>query len=116
MKHVALEGRCFVISANHYLLRSDLPDDVHPVQGDDPDTILINGGSTIISPMGEVIAGPLRETEGVLLAEIDTSDIAAAKFDFDPAGHYTRSDIFSLRIDAAPKGNVVTPADEKTGR
>lgn len=107
MKHIALEGRCFVISANQYLLRSDLPDDVRPIQGDNPETVLIGGGSVIISPLGDVLVGPLRDTEGVLLAEIETDDIAGAKFDFDPAGHYTRPDVFSLHIDTAPKENVI---------
>lgn len=108
MKHIALEGRCFVISANQYLLRSDLPNEVQPIQGEDPETVLIGGGSVIISPLGEVLAGPLREREGVLLAEIETADITGAKFDFDPAGHYTRPDIFSLHVDTVPKETVVT--------
>lgn len=57
--------------------------------------------------MGDVLAGPLRDTEGILMAEIETDDIAGAKFDFDPAGHYTRPDIFSLHIDTAPKKNAI---------
>ena len=47
MAHVALEGRCFVLGANQFLTRADLPADVHPVQGEDPETVLIDGGSTI---------------------------------------------------------------------
>ena len=66
MRHVALEGRCFVIGANQYLTRADLPDDVHPIQGDAPATVLIDGGSVIVSPLGEILAGPLRGGEGVL--------------------------------------------------
>ncbi|WP_024820659.1 nitrilase-related carbon-nitrogen hydrolase [Arthrobacter sp. 31Y] len=72
-----------------------------------PDVLLIGGGSVIISPLGVVLAGPLRDTEGVLLAEIETDELAGAKFDFDPAGHHTRPDIFSLHIDTAPKKNTV---------
>ncbi|WP_328322860.1 nitrilase [Kribbella sp. NBC_00382] len=98
MRHIALEGRCFVISANQYLTRADLPEDVHPIQGDSPDTILINGGSTIISPLGEILAGPARAGETVLLAEIDLADRDRSFLDFDPVGHYSRPDIFTLTV------------------
>ncbi|MEV7426696.1 MULTISPECIES: nitrilase-related carbon-nitrogen hydrolase [unclassified Streptomyces] len=99
MCHVALEGRCFVLSANQYLRRSDLPADVHPVQGDAPDTVLIGGGSTIVSPLGEVLAGPLRDGEGILTAELDLGDLARGRFDLDVTGHYARPDIFTLDVD-----------------
>lgn len=99
MRHIALEGRCFVVGANQYLLRSDLPDDVHPVQGEAPDTVLIDGGSVVVSPLGEVLAGPLRGTEGVLTAELDLDDLPRARFDFDPVGHYARPDVFRLLVD-----------------
>ncbi|MDF3290685.1 nitrilase-related carbon-nitrogen hydrolase [Streptomyces silvisoli] len=103
MTHVALEGRCFVLSACQYLRRAALPDDVHPVQGDDPDTVLINGGSVIISPLGEVLAGPLRDAEGVLTAELDLGELARARFDFDVTGHYARPDVFTLLVDDRAK-------------
>jgi nitrilase len=106
MTHIALEGRCFVLSACQYLVRADLPDDVSPVQGDDPDTVLIGGGSMIVSPLGEVLAGPLRGGEGVLLAEIDLDEIARARFDFDVVGHYARPDVFTLTVDTTPRSTV----------
>lgn len=107
MRHVALEGRCFVISANQYLTRADLPNDIHPIQGDAPDTILIDGGSVIVSPLGDVLAGPLRGAEGVLLADLDLDDLARSKFDFDPTGHYARPDIFTLHVDESPQHTVL---------
>jgi nitrilase len=107
LRHVALEGRCFVISANQYLTRADLPDDVHPVQGEAPETVLINGGSTVISPLGEILAGPLRDGEGVLLAELDLADLDRAKFDFDANGHYARPDLFTLTVNESPHHTVV---------
>lgn len=107
MTHIALEGRCFVLSANQYLTRADYPDDVHPVQGDEPDTVLINGGSMIVSPLGEVLAGPLRDAEGVLIADIDLADITRGHFDLDGVGHYSRSDVFSLQVNEAAAPSVV---------
>ncbi|WP_392508897.1 carbon-nitrogen hydrolase family protein [Naumannella halotolerans] len=109
MTHIALEGRCFVLSANQYLTRAGLPDDVHPVQGDDPDTVLIGGGSMIISPAGQVLAGPLRGGEGLLSAEIDLDDITRGHFDLDPVGHYARPDVFELRVDRRPRSSVTGP-------
>ncbi|MEU9101056.1 nitrilase-related carbon-nitrogen hydrolase [Streptomyces sp. NPDC048361] len=114
MRHVALEGRCFVLSAAQYLLRSGLPDDVHPVQGDAPDTVLIGGGSTIVSPLGEVLAGPLRGGEGVLVAELDLGDIARSRFDFDVTGHYARPDVFTLHVDESPHPAVAQTAPTST--
>lgn len=99
MRHIALEGRCFVISANQYVERRRFPDDVRPIQGDDPDTVLISGGAMIVSPLGEVLAGPKRDGEGVLLAEIDLADLSRGRFDLDPDGHYTRPDVFTLQVD-----------------
>ena len=102
MRHVALEGRCFVLSANQYLLRSDLPDDVVPVQGDAPaaaDPVLIAGGSTIVSPLGDVLAGPLRGSEGLLTADLDLDLVAEGRFDLDVTGHYARPDVFRLDVD-----------------
>ena len=103
MQHVALEGRCFVLSACQYLLRSDCPDNYHAIQGEAADTVLINGGSVIVSPLGQVIAGPLRGQEGMLTAELDLDEIAGGIFDFDAVGHYARPDVFTLSVDERAK-------------
>jgi nitrilase len=106
MQHIAMEGRCFVLSACQYLVRSDCPEAYHPVQGDAPDTVLINGGSVIVSPLGEILAGPLRGREGILTADLDLNDIARGKFDFDVVGHYARPDVFTLSVDERAKRAV----------
>ena len=98
MRHVALEGRCFVLSACQYLLRSQCPENYYPIQGGSPETVLIKGGSVIISPLGEVLAGPLRDAEGLLTAEVDMDDVVRGKFDLDVVGHYARPDVFRLSV------------------
>ena len=108
MRHIAMEGRCFVLSAVQYLTRSDCPADYRPVQGDTPDTVLIRGGSAIYGPLGETIAEPLYGREAVITAEVDLGAIARGKYDFDAAGHYSRPDIFTLTIDRRPKRGVQT--------
>jgi nitrilase len=115
MQHIALEGRCFVLSACQYLTRADCPEDYHPIQGDAPNTVLIKGGSVIVSPLGQVLAGPLRDGEGILAAELDLGEIPRGKYDFDVVGHYARPDVFSLSVDERPKRAVAMttpPASE----
>jgi nitrilase len=106
MRTIALEGRCFVLSANQFMKRSDAPDDYHPVQGDDPDTVLINGGSVIVSPLGEVLAGPCFGEETILYAPLDPKEITRGKMDFDVAGHYARPDVFTLEVDRSKRSPV----------
>jgi nitrilase len=116
MRHIANEGRCFVLSACQYLQRKDAPADYDCIQGNDPDTVLIRGGSVIVSPLGEVLAGPLYGEEGVLVAEIDPADRQRGKYDLDVAGHYARPDIFQLRVNRAPQTPVVdVPAAAEPG-
>ena len=103
MRVIALEGRCFVLSACQFMTRADAPDDFRPVQGDAPETVLINGGSVIVSPLGDILAGPVFGEETILYAELAKGDIAKGKMDFDVAGHYARPDVFELRIDRSEK-------------
>jgi len=105
--HIALEGRCFVLSACQYLTRANFPDHLHNRLGDDPDRVLMRGGSLIVSPLGQILAGPLWNEEGVLAAELDTDEITRGRIDFDAVGHYSRSDIFRLEVDEQPKPAVV---------
>jgi nitrilase len=111
MRHVAIEGRCFVLSACQFLRRADAPASYDCIQGNDPDTVLIRGGSVIVSPLGEILAGPLYGEEGVLTAQIDPADLARGKYDLDVAGHYARPDVFELRVNRAPQAAVVDRAD-----
>lgn len=101
MRHIAHEGRCFVISAcqvqpSPAALGIDVPD----WEDDRP---LIRGGSLIVGPLGDVLAGPLRDQTGLLTAEVDTSQLVQARYDFDVVGHYARPDVFELTVDERPK-------------
>ena len=106
MRHIALEGRCFVLSACQHIRRRDFPQAHESAQGNDPGTVMMRGGSCIIGPLGEVLAGPHFEGETILTAEIDMSLIAQGKYDFDAAGHYARPDVFALTVDTRPKPAV----------
>ncbi len=108
MRHVAMEGRCFVLSCNQYTKRGDFPEDYAAIQGDDPETVISRGGSCIVDPLGWVIAGPAFDGECILTAELDMDDITRGKYDFDVAGHYARPDIFRLVINEKPAMAVVS--------
>jgi nitrilase len=104
VRHIAVEGRCFVLSCNQFARRQDYPD-WYP--GKDGSEVLSRGGSCIISPLGEILAGPDYEQECVLVADADLNDIARGKFDFDVVGHYARPDVFRLMVDETPRQPVV---------
>jgi nitrilase len=122
MQHIALEGRCFVLSCNQFARRADYPDD-YPLASEpgkeamSPETVLSRGGSCIVSPFGEILAGPDYERECILSAEIDRDDIVRGKLDFDPVGHYARPDVFRLHVDERPRASVVveSAADPRSG-
>jgi len=106
MQHIALEGRCFVVSSNQFCRRSDYPSDYPSDLPSEPDAIVSRGGSCIVDPLGNVLAGPLWDREGVITAEIDIGEIVRAQYDFDPVGHYSRPDVFSLTVDTREKRAV----------
>lgn len=107
MRHVALEGRCFVLTACQFLRKRDFPPTVRVSLGDSPDAVLMRGGSAIISPLGKVLAGPDFEGETILTADLDLDEIGRGKFDFDVVGHYSRPDVFQLSVNEKPMSAVV---------
>ncbi|MGH8110443.1 MAG: nitrilase-related carbon-nitrogen hydrolase [Rhodanobacteraceae bacterium] len=106
MQHVALEGRCFVLSSCQYTTRGDFPDDYDAIQGNDPATVISRGGSCIVSPSGKILVGPNYTGEEILVADLDMGDIARGKYDFDVVGHYSRPDIFQLSVNEQPQSAV----------
>jgi nitrilase len=106
MRHIAVEGRCFVLSCNQFQRRRDFPADYRTAFGNDPETVLCRGGSCIVDPFGNFLAGPNTEGEAILVAELDRAQIVRGKYDLDVVGHYARPDIFQLRVDERPKQAV----------
>lgn len=110
MQHIALEGRCFVASACQY---QPSPNELgQKVDNWGADDALISGGSVIIGPLGDVLAGPLLDKEGLISAEINMDDLAKARYDLDVIGHYARPDIFELRVNETPRQSVTTFVEE----
>lgn len=104
MRHIAHEGRCFLVSACQV---QPSPDTLGiTVEGWPGDRPLINGGSLIVGPLGDVLAGPLVGETGLLSASIDRRDLVRARYDLDVVGHYARPDVFSLTVDETPRPGI----------
>jgi nitrilase len=111
IRHIALEGRCYVLSCNQFVTKADYPSDLGKTAQAEltaaPDP-LCRGGSAIIGPMGEYIAGPLWDEAGILYATLDLGALTEARFDFDVVGHYTRPDLLTLSL--SPQVGIGNPA------
>lgn len=111
MQHIALEGRCFVLSACQHLRPDQFPagqmNNRLPLA---PQTPLMRGGSVIIDPLGKVLTGPVFDADALLTAELDLSLIPMGQMDFDVVGHYARPDVFSLQVNTAAQ-HAVTLGD-----
>ncbi|MDH4137010.1 MAG: carbon-nitrogen hydrolase family protein, partial [Anaerolineae bacterium] len=103
LRHIACEGRCFVLGCNQFVTKAMYPADLERLEelADQPE-VMCRGGSAIVSPLGEVLAGPLYDQEGTLFAELDLAEVVRAKFDFDVVGHYARPDVFQLIVNERP--------------
>jgi nitrilase len=106
VRHIALEGRCFVLSACQFLRRADLPPGYPTSRFPDGQDVVIRGGSCIVGPLGNVLAGPKYGEECILVADLDRADLARSKFDFDVVGHYARPDVFRLEVNEQPQKSV----------
>lgn len=104
MRHIAHEGRCFVISAVQ--VQGSPQQTGRTAPGWDAERPFIKGGSLIVDPLGNILAGPMYGDEGLLTASIDMAQIVRSRYDFDVVGHYARPDVFSLQVDVSEKKSV----------
>lgn len=114
MRHIAHEGRVFVLSCCPYMVKSVYPTDIacYDELADQPE-LLNRGGSAIINPYGDYLAGPIFEKEGIEYATLDLGQLAETRYDFDVAGHYTRPDVMKLVVNEQPYASY---AYEKSAR
>ena len=114
IRHIACEGRVFLLGCNHFLTKDMIPTDLATYNdlAGEPE-LMCRGGSAIVDPMGNYLAGPLFGEEGILVADLDLGRIAEARFDFDPAGHYARNDVFTLHVNERAQKGLICTKDEK---
>lgn len=103
IRHIACEGRCFVLSCCQFVTREMYPADLEVLDelSESPE-LLSRGGSAIVGPLGEYLAGPLFGQEGILTADLDLGQVVQGRFDFDVTGHYARPDVFRLLVNEQP--------------
>ena len=94
IRHIAMEGRCFVLSCNQFVTREDYPLDLPGEVVDKLPDILSRGGSSVIDPLGNPLVDPLWDVEGILYANLSSDLLIQSKMDFDVKGHYARKDLF----------------------
>jgi nitrilase len=104
MQHIALEGRVFVLSACQAIRLGEYPPQHREAFGlaHQEDDYVMRGGSMIVSPLGEVLAGPVFDCETELYADLDMGLLEQGNLDFDVVGHYARPDVFELKVNTAP--------------
>jgi nitrilase len=119
MRHIAREGRCYVIGVNPCMHLDQIPTDFphrDRVRRADQDEWVEPGNSVIVDPDGVVLAGPARHEETILYADIDLAAVRAGRRYFDPVGHYHRPDIFQLHVDTRARPPVVVQEAPASGR
>lgn len=87
LRHIACEGRCYVLGCNQFVTKDMYPEKYREELRSQPE-VLCRGGSVAVGPLGEVIAGPLWDEEGIIYADIDLDEVVKSKLDFDVVGHY----------------------------
>ena len=119
IRHIAKEGRVYVLSAGIALRRADIPDaeEFKARYYGEAGEWINTGDSAIVDPDGAFVAGPLREAEGILYAEVDPARMRGPRWMLDVAGHYGRPDVFELTVHTAPHPMLSVrpappPADE----
>jgi nitrilase len=112
MRHIALEGRCYVVGVNPCVHLDQIPGFPHRerVWRVEQGEWVEPGNTVIIDPTGRILGGPARHQETILSAEIELAAVHAARRYFDPVGHYHRPDIFQLTVDTRARRAVTTIA------
>ncbi len=98
MRQIANEGRMWVVSVGNLLRESDLPADIEALGLFEKGSVLNTGGSVIVNPKSEIVAGPAVGVETILYAEAEMAETLNAKRMFDAVGHYGRGDLFGLTL------------------
>jgi len=107
LRHIAKEGRVYVLSASPVMRGSDVPPELRGDTYGGEDDWMSRGNGTVVGPDGNVIAGPESKVETIIYAEVDRAEVTRQRQLFDPVGHYSRPDVLTLHVDTRAKRPVV---------
>jgi nitrilase len=107
-RHYAFEGRCFVLAAGSLMRASALPAELErdPERAGVDDMYVLRGGSAIINPRGEYLAGPVFDEPTILRASLDFVRLDEERMTLDVSGHYSRPDAFNFSVKSSTRGDV----------
>ena len=104
----AMQASAYVVMAGGVLREADIPEELREIVRP------MNGHSGIVGPSGKLIAGPLREEEGIVTARGNLGEVLLQKMQSDHAGHYSRPDVFEFHVNTRPR-TVATFEERGTG-
>ncbi|MFP3886805.1 carbon-nitrogen hydrolase family protein [Priestia filamentosa] len=117
IRHIAVEGRCFVLSCNQYVNKEMYPKDLACFSdlASSPNE-MCQGGSAIVGPLGDYIKEPVWGREEIMIADLNLKEISASRFDFDVVGHYARPDVFHLTVNETKREQVTWENKKEVNR
>ncbi|HEV7126437.1 MAG TPA: carbon-nitrogen hydrolase family protein [Ktedonobacterales bacterium] len=98
VRHIAVEGRMWVVSVGSFMREGDLPRDLAALGVYEPGSIINPGDSVIVDPLGHIVAGPAHDRDTILYADADPAEAVLARAGFDAVGHYGRADVFDMTV------------------
>jgi len=99
IRHIAIEGHCYVINVNQYVTKDMYPDIFHcPGEIANLPEGVLTGGSCIVDPFGHYVKDPVWDKEEIIYVDIDMEQVPLSRMEFDVTGHYSRPDVLELVI------------------
>lgn len=99
IRHIAIEGHCYVVNVNQYVTKSQYPDWIHDrSEVEALEDGVLTGGSCVVDPFGHYVNEPVWDKEDIIIVDIDMDKVPASRMEFDGTGHYSRPDVLELKI------------------
>lgn len=114
LRHIGKEGQCYVVSCSIAMHTDHIPDEFSFKQAcyAGTDGWFKKGDTAVVDPDGRFVAGPLREKEEIVYADLSQEAMRGPKWKLDVAGHYARPDVFRLTVNKSPRPMLELERDD----